>query len=71
MKALVTVEGGETFQIDTLNLLFTTVDSSGKPVSTDVLANAPVLIPGRPLVIGRADGTQIQGNIVVTVIYRS
>ena len=54
MKALVTLENGQMFQIDMHDLLLTAIDKLGNPISTKPLQRLPVAVPGCRLAFARS-----------------
>jgi|GEM_PF-2482177 hypothetical protein len=69
MKALVTLENGQMFQIDMHDLLLTAIDKLGNPISTKPLQRLPVAVPGCRLAFAFGDGTETTRDKVATVIY--
>jgi hypothetical protein len=69
MKALVTLENGQMYQIDMHDLLLTAIDKLGNPISTKPLQRLPVAVPGRHVAFAFGDGTETTRDKVATVIY--
>jgi hypothetical protein len=69
MKALITVESGKMFQIDTHTLLVTLIDKLGKPVNSRPLEIIPSVVPGCPFILTSGDGVEITEEKVIQVIY--
>jgi len=69
MKALITVENGKVFQMDTQAHLLTLLDSLGKPTTTLSLQRNPRVVPGFPFTFTCCDGLETMEGNVVQVIY--
>ena len=69
MKALVTLENGQMFQIDMHELVLTAIDKLGNPISTKTLQQLPDAVPGRHVAFAFGDGTETTRDKVATVIY--
>ena len=69
MKALVTMENGNMFHVDTHARLLVLMDKLGKPVATRSLQRDPIVVPGLPCTFSCGDGLEITEGKVVQVIY--
>jgi hypothetical protein len=69
MKALVTVEDGKMFCIDTGDHCLILMDNLGKPVARKPLQQNPIVVPGCPLIFSDRDGMETTAGKVVQVIY--
>jgi hypothetical protein len=69
MKALVTLENGQMFQIDMHELLLTAIDKLGNPISTKTLQRLPDAVPGRHVAFAFGDGIETTKDKVATVLY--
>lgn len=70
MKALITVESGKMFQIDTRTLIVTLIDKLGKPMNSRPLEIIPSVVPGSPFILTSGDGVEIiTEEKVIQIIY--
>ena len=69
MKALVTLENGQMFKIDTHSLVLTAIDKLGNAISTKPLQKPPVAVPGHPFAFTAAEDIETKAGKVLTVIY--
>jgi len=69
MRALVTLQDGQMFRVDTPALSVTAMDRLGKPVSTSALRSIPAAVPSSSFTFTLGNGVEIRKDKVASVIY--